>query len=386
MCEIKTNELFTQSLPTDLVTEQGQTNIKNLLQDYLYRQLNGTFYEVWNDLYKFLDSELDWSWVTSRGTLPKRLSRHIYNNHKAKLSKELLAEIGNIGKQHSDGGGEYHFDFSRGICDWVRGEFGDPESCFFSCHSAAQDMLYNLDAYVMRFFSPSPNEYGGTYYENYYGLGRAWMVPWSGNFVFFNGYGLPLLRMVRIFTQWSGLDYKKIGVANNGNESGTLWINNGRGYVVGKTQDILKINNIDFHEEDPEGSCSSCGYAVGEDYYRHDGNGEIYCPDCWFDFMFCCEECGDYHDRDYEHVHDGYGYCESCFNQMFAQCNSCGDVYGIEEVIYSEHDDAQYCTYCCGAHCEECREFFHNDDLEDGLCEACVQESEECDQEECVSA
>lgn len=98
--------------------------------------------------------------------------------------------------------------------------------------------------------------------------------------------------------------------------------------------------------------CSDCGnFYKGEGYYLHNGNRV--CDDC-IDRYECCEDCGEYFDRDemyYVNSGSGYYICDDCkYNGYYYYCDDCGDLYYQDDLHYNDYDDCSYCDNCYEGH------------------------------------
>jgi len=123
-----------------------------------------------------------------------------------------------------------------------------------------------------------------------------------------------------------------------------------------------------------------------------------------------CENCGDRVEEDNTcWSEDGQVYCLDCYHELFTQCNDCGYVYAAEDCFYLESEHWYLCEDCCArrlvncavcdrplaggagtwrttggtdvycgdcfhnAHtiCDNCDEYFKNDEIVDGKCQDC---------------
>lgn len=91
-------------------------------------------------------------------------------------------------------------------------------------------------------------------------------------------------------------------------------------------------------------NCADCGdrYHIDDSYSAND---EMYCPECFHNSFFLCDNCGDVEDRD-NIMEDPHGreLCQHCFDQNFFICDECG-----------ETEDINYMEDCPAGHlCGEC--------------------------------
>lgn len=83
----------------------------------------------------------------------------------------------------------------------------------------------------------------------------------------------------------------------------------------------------------------------------------------------CCEESFSRDDRWTNS--DGDGYCDSCYHERYSHCVNCEAEVLQDDGI--EVGGYHYCEGCAGS-CRDCGENHINNDLYDGLCDACYSE------------
>lgn len=237
------------------------------------------------------------------GALPTRISKFYWEEHSINLSKSILEQVGIIAKRHLNDGKSYYLDFTTNF-DWVEGNFGDPDSCYFERRTRLQALEDN-GAYAVRFYrsdvAPPYDEFEALYsrmmessiYEkrqfyDIWGLGRAWLapdIPLFNTFTIFNGYGFEedsLLLIARILSVHFNLPYKQVCLYNEGEGGGLVYINSGsyhilhnengdvrverktqpRGFMIGTAEQIAKYGRVNpvelgystnyYDEEDDE--------------------------------------------------------------------------------------------------------------------------------------
>lgn len=276
--EIKTpiRKPFVLKTPAGSITDAGIRE----LQDYLVSNALGCVPE-----------DFDPVWVNAQGTLPKRVQRHFYKRSGLKMSVEQVSEVGNIAKRNASTEESVVLDFTNRI-DWRHGDFGDRGSCFWGDKSGAKDMLEDNGGLAVRAFKQR-NGSESLDYSNLIGYARAWLVNiGSGKFVVFNGYGESTLTFARwLATLWKRT-YKRIGLTNQGDDGGVLWINSCN-YIIGQWQQIAEISNYDFGWEEP---CEACRCPICENEFNEDdgitalnseGFSIFVCSDC----AAFCEVC-----------------------------------------------------------------------------------------------
>lgn len=232
------SELIHIKTPSGSVSDEGVRLIYELCKEYSYPNPSRDFEMVW---------------MSTRGTLPKRLANYYYKNCSIKVDLKFLEAVGNIAKSNSEEGVEYHVDFTRNF-GWSAGDFGDPGSCFWRTNAGAKEMIQEHSGFAIRTWSEERTGSDFNVTDNkkkYYGQGRAWVIPMNYNaehlqysaamsvemadgFLLFNGYGVDSLRMARLFSIHLGCTYRKVAnLTNNGDAYGTLYLNGGMGFLIG---------------------------------------------------------------------------------------------------------------------------------------------------------
>jgi hypothetical protein len=205
------------TLPAGTISPDGMWSVRRYLRDAGCYQLAGD-----------LDAVGD-QWQTKSGNFAKRLSRHAYQTHQAKLTPEIMSQVGCIARDHSR---------QLDIEIEVTREFNQPasyflheESCYWGGYSESRCALKTNGAFGLRSFTNGSLS------------GRAWVMPLRqdgrGNlrptfdtmtpdaFVVFNGYGdLGGYAPARIMAHLAGWTYRKIGFGCD-----PMYINAG-GYLI----------------------------------------------------------------------------------------------------------------------------------------------------------
>ena len=346
---IAMNRQACTSLPTADIDAPTRQAISRLIRDTynLYTPYHG-------------DDDF-WTWKTSRGTFPKRLAKWL-KGHNQKASNDFLGKVGSIAGSSVADVSRYTFDFDDRI-DWYAGDFGDRGSCYWGDRSEARDMIRDNGAFALRFF----DEHGN-------GIARSWVSPWDdGTFILWNGYDgncgntLGTLAQARILAHLLGGTYRKVGLANNGDTCGTLYINSGVAYVIGDPEAVDECDDhIDFGWEEPACEhCCVCGDRVHEDY-AHYTDYDVYCESCFDDRFGYCDECQETTRHEDLTYINGRDYCDYCRDRLFSQCEACDEWVRIEDCQCI--DDSIYCDDCaCDryATCCGCAEYVARDDAQD---------------------
>lgn len=329
-----------------------------------------------------------WDWKVGGkgeyvGTLPKRISKLVWQARGVKLTQEQLSKIGNIGSAHSGKHATYHFDVVN-HAEWGRSDFGQPDDCcFWGCHASAKDMILDNGGGAIRFFSSKS-------YNRLDGIARAWLVPWHDCWIVFNGYGLETLAIARILAAHFGHTYyRKVALRNNGESAGDLWINGGTAYLVGPQESVLEWEKIDLKWEEIEKyTCVRCGESIDENDHSHSPDGEDFCNDCFEERCFYCRHCEEIFWS--SGVHWGPNeetLCEDCYNAECTSCAACNKILWFHDAI-EDSEGERFCQKCYSdrySECDNCeKEYLHDDltQIDGGIyCEDCLSEHSEEEEE-----
>jgi len=121
-------------------------------------------------------------------------------------------------------------------------------------------------------------------------------------------------------------------------------------------------------------TCSDCGTEVA----LNDSRFGQYCEDCG-DNYFSCSNCEELVHSDDVQTHNDTIYCQGCFDEMFVCCSDCSEYYHQDEVydgICRHCEEENYCT------CNSCENRIHRDDAlydedDEPYCENCYRESDD---------
>lgn len=256
------------------------------------REINSMLASVQGLNYPYQQLGLEWirDYGKYTGTIPKRLERWCYNEYRIKIKKGLLERIGQIAKASLPSRTTYtYLDFHKKI-DWEKGTFGDYRSCFWGSKSDAKYMLEGDPTFnAIRHWDKS----GSTPY------GRCFSVVRGDCLVLFNAYGrMQLQAYAALMSTWTGVNtYEQISLLNDGVWEGTLHLNQGKGFIVGK----YPGGALDLHLKIPESlvrtKCRVCGgVSPAEKMVTADhGNYNPSCPACVRrHFEHRCGNCGDH--------------------------------------------------------------------------------------------
>lgn len=333
---------YTVVMPVGTITESGIREIALFIEK---QRIDSDDWQARNpdDKRKYLNplpDDWNYQWViTGRGeyvgTFPKRVSKYYWQTYQLRCPNSFVAELGQIARRNSSDDSQYRIDFTDKL-NWQAGDYGDSGSCLWGSNESGRDAMQENGVQAVRF-----------YHGNGDGYGRAWLYKWRGLWLLWNGYGVKggTIGIARVLGQFWGMSYKKIYLSNQGNSGGQVYINGGRGFVIGQADKLTNLSRIDLGFE-TLGTCDSCGYDIheGENYVTPDG--EDYCQDCFYEHYDYCVFCGETHYREtmymtmphYEDV------CENCLDRHYERCEGCEEYY--RDSAIHVHKKGRYCEGC----------------------------------------
>ncbi len=317
------------------------------LDDVGQREVTALVYRMWA---RNLPEEWDWRWVVARGTycgtLPKRVSSWLYRRHNVKATSEAMSELGNLAARYVCRSNKLTFDFDNRL-DWRAGDFGDNGSCYWGCYAGARHMLREHKAFAIRFYD-----------QNLRGYARAWIVNQQSYLLMYNVYGMNgnAVQVQRLLSMFFNTSYSSgpVRFSNRGDESSTLYINGGQGWLVGPSNAIDKIERVDLdwptisadEDDDDEYTCERCDCSLGDDDVYHLPSGAIVCFNCYTRLVRSCSNCGEEHLRDNMKLScGGNWYCDDCYDNTFTACANCNVELERDDVDYSDAGDP-LCDAC----------------------------------------
>jgi len=392
--DIKLDAPYRINIPAKDVTDEGMSEVRFYIWNQTGHKLPVIFSSEWLVTNKTLDAG-------RVGTMPKRVSKYLYNNHKLKVSSSFMAAIGNIARAHTVKEDIFIFDITQSL-DWDAGDFGDDGSCYFGGeYNHSRLGLIDAEQYALRLFRYKdereetlrliaiPNrrwrcrrtnetithadpdtckclycrtarstkkfdlsKYGDILltedvveYRTYptgAGYGRAWLVEQDNNLVTFNAYGeYQLMQISRILSTIMGKSYRKTDVKHYG--SG-LYLN-GDGCVIGS--DVSDIRHVmlkfDIPATEPMALCEMCELEVPENdiLWFHD---TIMCNDCYNSRTAQCESCSETMWTEDLCFVGGNLLCLECYNDNASECVTCEKRFMNDELYI--HADKFYCQEC----------------------------------------
>jgi hypothetical protein len=208
----------TITLPAGTISAEGLKAIRDYLRDQGH-------YDVSYDV-----AEIGDQWQTRQGNFSKRLSRYAYQTYQAKLTPDVLSQVGCIARDHSNAV-DVSIEVTRDL-NMPASEFYHEDSCWWGSYYESRCALKTNGGIGLRSFDSS----GGV-------SGRAWIMPLRKTengklaatfetmtpdaFVVFNGYGdLSGYAPARIAAHMAGWTYRKIDFY-----ASPMYINAG-GYLI----------------------------------------------------------------------------------------------------------------------------------------------------------
>ncbi len=373
----RSHEKITFENPVGLVSESGIQAILYYLTSAL-ELLDLPQYEnpqmPPKNFWRVVFQEVGFDWVTKQGTWPKRFMKVAKNQWKLfptcsdcpkpdikeLITQPIVSEVGSIASRNVEQCRKFIYDVTS-CFNWKAGDFGDDGSCFWGTNKQAKDMLSDAHFLALRFYhAERPTE----------GIARCWIgwEPDTKTPVLFNGYGMELIRQVRVLATSMGVMYRKVLLQNNGSCGGMLYINGGNGFALGDTE----VTSVDFDLSDPEKEstyeCVHCGDALDEDdtFFVDD---TCYCSDCHSELYTDCSHCGQTMARDDVYspdCADNASYCSRCHDRLFGTCSCCDETGWMDDM--AEVEDRFICSCCFESHyekCDNCGKVVKKDD--DGL-------------------
>lgn len=245
MNSIILNQRITFTMPKGTISDEGVRLIENYIATHDMRK------DAWKGCDPFgriwlpqLPEDWQWVWIVEsgeyRGKFARRVEKYYATVHSIRLPRFFVERIGNIAREHSSEGVTYSFDFVTRF-DWIAGQFGDLGSCYWGSYNHSRILLQDNGGMAIRFF----NAIGG--------YARAWIVEvHSELFVVFNGYGLNTVTIAYVLATYLNLSYRSVDLTNFGSETDTIYINGGRGVLVGTPDEIADYDHFDLGIYDPD--------------------------------------------------------------------------------------------------------------------------------------
>ena len=338
-----------------------------------------------------VDLPYTWDWnlvVTTgplQGKLTKRIGKFIHGCNGKRLSDHDRERIGTIARTNTATTNVHYVDFTEDF-DWRDGDFGDSGSCFWGDNEAARMAMQDDDDYsAIRFYKDAEMEQG---------IARAWLCELSkGAMVVFNGYGMQTHEIAVVLAQIMEQDTKKqhvvrkISLSNYGQNTGMLYINAGKGFVVGTADAVGNRTALDFELEVYDENSAICEICNTHFDYENSGgyvDDTTLCDDCLSEYTSTCTHCHDQALNDNgETVSDKF-YCDDCVSKLHSAgvlvtCDECDELHHVDnastyEIVFADLDTEEQtlCDDCARDYetCVVCDSLFAAKDGED-TCPVC---------------
>lgn len=296
----------------------------------------------------------DWNWsvvVQSgewRGKIAVRIKNYYWKTYGIEIPDSIVAEIGTLASRYIERSSEYLLKFVFKI-DWNAGDFGDDVSCFWGGRSSAKNIITSNGGGAIQFFDPEKPERG---------IGRCWFAPEtpkSGMITIFNGYGRhksflgdQTETIAKVLAQWVNGTYHQIVLKNNKQDSGVLFVNNSRGFIIAAKQSSAStLTSYDLHWKDKSiGTCHVSRRIIMEGDNYQTINGRLVLSEYVEEHYTTCDRCGDLNWRgDLTTVHDDL-ICTSCYQDHTFACVNCGDRDFEEHMQWLDGEGMSVCRDC----------------------------------------
>lgn len=245
--------------------------------------------------------------VQFSGSIAKRVSKFVHKVYNFKLSKHAVTNIGNAVYEHKPAPVTFYYNYTQDF-DWARGEFNDPESCFFTCRNYARRILRDMGAWVCQLWggpetSLPPKLRNARDREviksagTHKGIGRFYLLPIAETnmCVAFNWYrprimgNWSLEEVIKIIrNDFPDADYDPIQLDFDGADDGMVFVNNGEGLLIALDGKLTSPTRIRF---------SPMVRAASADYLSIDSYEYLEIPDGYCSYK-CCGACGKNLDED----------------------------------------------------------------------------------------
>ncbi len=390
MSDIVFDKLYRFEAP-DRVTARGMRDIRCYLFEAYRLTLPSWFSPNWENTQVDQDGRVRETVIAGervlvpikyQGKIVTRLDRWAKEKRGA-LTAYDKEYLGDVAARHHIQAGPVYFDFTNRF-NWFDGDFGDEGSCFWGDREEARKLLEEAGVFAMRIYDPACAP------QQLHGIGRAWVMPYSRYHVLFNGYMNHQLygrahtdditfTLGLLFALFMDQDYRLVRLLNNGDDCGTIYINGARGIIVGQTEDIESIQELDLGIEEGHRDCycSNCDNEMDEPHYCPDG--DLVCGYCFDDLCCTCGWCNTTiwtQDAYYPDFYDD-GLCARCYSRIIASCTKCDTEHWKSELRSVSED--WLCPDCwdeIATRCDRCLRSEYKDQIEkvDGqvCCKRCA--------------
>ena len=275
--------------------------------------------------------------VGNEGKLHKRINKFLWNEFNFKISPEYLSYLCTTANQR----GELQHDALKatGDINWNRGDYESINSCFWTCHSKAKYFLKEQGLMALL-----ANQKGK-------GIGRCWILNSNAmeedHLVCFNAYPganyLPtyadeITAYLNTIPREEKIVCKQVQLTNRGSSSSWLYINHGKGFIIGTESVVNSIDSsLNMHYNSPGaseldlyvGKCSRCGYIAWSDRDHAKYSGLDTLSDVLKGSPLSSDErC----------------YCEYCVDKCLVTCEICGD--RVPDGSLLRYNNRSHCSKC----------------------------------------
>jgi hypothetical protein len=322
-----------------------------------------------------LPENWSWQWITANGSLPKRLSYQLRQQYgHAYFPTDFFnfwcSELG----RHVAESQRVYMDCGK--FEWLRGEFGDPNSCWWGEYNSARlTFLRDQPGYAIRLYRKEcePGEPNKTI-DKGYARCWAWNVAEDANagrrdcFVIFNAYGEQLRLFAHVLSTYYGCSYAPIHI-----NSTTIYVNghdgdtrNGIVLFPAGASTLFDVFAFDYtvnraYQDCVIARCAKCDASLYQDDECFECDGMHYCIACTYECGCCGERYPNievyaartyvtlFHNRVQNHwIPQKKLLCPSCERIHTASCTICATRVHLNQFNTASHR----CIKCD----EECHE------------------------------
>lgn len=147
----------------------------------------------------------------------------------------------------------------------------------------------------------------------------------------------------------------------------------------------IYVRHEQFHQAYVDSTYRNICFELEDTVHMLDYSLSYECPFCGergvcscLEDVVYCSMCDEYHHHDNMIYVEGYEYvCEDCFNDYFFWCVECGEATHQDDLVDVEGSET-VCHWCADEYfeeCSECGEMVRSEEVHDGVCEFCEEET-----------